>query len=88
MHVSVILEREDEALRKKADQAVGEIFEAAISMGGTLSSEHGIGLTKAKFLNLEVGRKEMAVMARIKRTLDPNKILNPGKFADDFADDK
>ncbi len=88
MHVNVMLEREDEALRKKADQAVGEIFEAAISMGGTLSSEHGIGLTKAKFLALEVGKKEMAIMARIKRTMDPNGILNPGKFADDFAGDR
>jgi len=82
LHVNVILEREDETLRKKADAAVAEIFEAAISLGGTLSAEHGIGMTKAKFLDTEIGRNEMAAMAAIKHTFDPNNILNPGKFAD------
>ncbi len=82
MHVNVILEREDEALGKKAEAAVSEILEAAISMGGTLSAEHGIGLSKARFLGMELGAKEMAVMARLKKALDPNGILNPGKFAD------
>jgi glycolate oxidase len=82
MHVNVMLERDEEALREKADAAVTEIFEAAISMGGTLSSEHGIGLAKAKFLDAELGHNEMAAMARIKRAFDPGNILNPGKFTD------
>ncbi len=82
LHVNVILEREDEELQKKAEEAVAEIFAAVISMGGTLSSEHGIGLTKARFLGMETGKREMAMMARIKRAFDPNGILNPGKFID------
>ena len=82
MHTNIILEREDEALRKKAEAAVMEIFMAAISMGGTLSAEHGIGMAKAKYLGAELGQNEMAAMARIKKTFDPNNILNPGKFAD------
>jgi glycolate oxidase len=83
--VNVMLEREDGRLLEKAEQAVAEIFAAAISLGGTLSAEHGIGLTKASYLGTEVGEKEMAVMARIKRTFDPNGILNPGKFIDASA---
>ncbi len=82
LHVNIILEREDEALRKKAEAAVTEIFEAVISMGGTLSAEHGIGLAKAKFLGMELGSNEMKVMTALKKTLDPNGILNPGKFID------
>ena len=82
MHTNIILEREDEALRKKAEAAVTEIFDAAISMGGTLSAEHGIGMAKAKYLGAELDQSEMAAMARIKKTFDPQNILNPGKFAD------
>ena len=88
LHVNVILEREDETLRKKADEAVSEIFAAVLSMGGTLSAEHGIGMTKAKFLGAELGGKEMAAMARIKKTFDPNNILNPGKFTDALWSDQ
>ncbi len=82
VHVNVMLEREDKALLEQAERAVAEIFDAAISLGGTLSAEHGIGLTKSKYLGVEVGEREIAVMARIKRAFDPNGILNPGKFID------
>jgi FAD/FMN-containing dehydrogenase len=82
VHVNVMLERDDEELNRKAEQAVAEIFAAAIALGGTLSSEHGIGLTKAKFLNIELSEKEISLMTRIKNLLDPNHILNPGKFLD------
>lgn len=80
LHVNVMLERDDEQLRKKADQAVEEIFAATVSLGGTLSAEHGIGLSKAKYLGLEVGRKEFALMSAIRTVFDPKGILNPGKF--------
>jgi glycolate oxidase subunit GlcD len=88
IHVNVILEHEDEALLTKAERAAAEIFEAAVSMGGTLSAEHGIGLTKARFLGVEVAEKERAVMSQIKKLFDPNGILNPGKFVDVLPDDK
>jgi glycolate oxidase subunit GlcD len=85
LHVNVILERDTEELREKAERAVEEIFAAVIEMGGTLSSEHGIGLTKAKFISAELGMKEMALMAQIKKAFDPHNILNPGKFTDAFS---
>jgi len=80
LHVNVMLERDDQELMKKAELAVSEIFAAAVSLGGTLSAEHGIGLTKMRYLGLEVGENEYKVMAAIKKILDPNNILNPGKF--------
>jgi len=87
VHVNIILEREDAALRKKAEAAITEVFKAVIEMGGTLSAEHGIGLAKARFLGVELGEKEMALMARLKKLFDPNNILNPGKFTDALSSD-
>ena len=55
------------------------IVEAAISMGGTATGEHGIGLGKRKFMTLEHGNS-LKVMRSIKNSLDPNGILNPGKI--------
>jgi D-lactate dehydrogenase (cytochrome) len=59
------------------------IVEAAISMGGTATGEHGIGIGKRKFMALEHGNS-LEVMRSIKNTLDPHGILNPGKI---FMDD-
>ena len=49
-------------------------------MGGTLSGEHGVGLTKAPYIHLELDQVEIEVMKKIKKVLDPNNILNPGKI--------
>ena len=57
----------------------GAIVEAAISMGGTATGEHGIGIGKRKFMTLEHGNSQK-VMLSIKKALDPHGILNPGKF--------
>jgi glycolate oxidase len=53
----------------------------AVSLGGTLTGEHGIGLSKARYMTLEHDPVEMSVMKKIKRILDPNNIMNPGKRA-------
>jgi glycolate oxidase len=57
------------------------LFRLALSLGGTLTGEHGIGLSKANYMTLEHDPVEMALMRKIKRTLDPNNIMNPGKRA-------
>jgi glycolate oxidase len=51
-----------------------------IELGGTLSGEHGIGIGKAPFMSAEHGAVAMKVMSGIKRSFDPNNILNPGKM--------
>jgi FAD/FMN-containing dehydrogenase len=51
-----------------------------MDFGGTLSGEHGIGLSKKRFLALEVAPNEMRLMKEMKRVFDPNGVLNPGKI--------
>lgn len=80
IHVNVLYDTEDESERSRADKAVEDIFKRVIALGGSISGEHGIGATKAKFLSWEVGDKEIALMRGIKRLLDPNNILNPEKI--------
>ena len=64
---------------------VEEVFELTIRLGGTLSGEHGIGITKAPYLGMEINALGVEVMKRIKRVFDPKGILNPGKI---FADEQ
>jgi glycolate oxidase len=51
-----------------------------VKLGGTLSGEHGVGVTKAPYVGLELGQGAINVMKRIKEVLDPNHILNPQKI--------
>jgi len=66
---------------KRMEAATAELFRLAIELDGTLTGEHGIGLSKAPFMTLEHDEVEMAVMRGLKRFFDPNNILNPGKMA-------
>jgi FAD/FMN-containing dehydrogenase len=77
IHTNIMI---DEADMPKAKAAVKDIFEATLRMGGSISGEHGIGLSKAAYLPMEVGPAALAAMKHIKRALDPNNILNPGKI--------
>jgi len=63
--------------------AAREIFEAAIALGGTLSGEHGIGVLKKQFMELDLGADALALMRRIKHAVDPLGIMNPGKVFPD-----
>ena len=56
------------------------IHRAALSLGGTVSSEHGIGLARAEYLQEQAGIEALQVMRSIKKALDPKGILNPGKM--------
>jgi glycolate oxidase len=60
--------------------AIEEIFETVVEMGGTLSGEHGIGMSKAPFMNIAFNEAELALFESIKKAFDPNNILNPGKM--------
>lgn len=84
IHTSLMINDKDEDEKKRADQAIEEIFKLTIKLGGTLSGEHGVGLTKAPYIDLELNQTTIEVMKKIKMALDPNHILNPGKI---FVDD-
>lgn len=77
IHTNIMFE---EAELPKAEIAVKEIFAATLRLGGSISGEHGIGLSKAAYLPMEQGPEAIAAMKRIKLALDPNTILNPGKI--------
>lgn len=60
-------------------EAAGELFTAALELGGTLTGEHGVGILKRRWLGDELGTDQLAVQREIKRVFDPRGILNPGK---------
>ncbi len=80
IHVNLMVNREDQEEYARAKGLVKEIFSHTLRMGGTISGEHGIGLTKAEYLPMEVGEAEMHLMKRLKAAFDPKNILNPGKI--------
>ena len=80
IHFNIMLDKRDEKALDKANAAVEELFRQTIAFGGTMSGEHGVGITKASYLDIEVGRSELALMKRVKAAFDPNGILNPGKI--------
>jgi glycolate oxidase len=84
LHVNVIVERDDPAQMRAARNAVGKLFETALRMGGTLSGEHGIGITKADHLAEELDATALYVTAAVKRVLDPDGLMNPNKILTDL----
>jgi glycolate oxidase len=80
IHFNIILDRRDRELLANAESAVEELFKQTIALGGTISGEHGVGITKAPYIGMEIGIQEIALMKRIKALFDPNGILNPGKI--------
>lgn len=80
IHVNVMIDKKVEGEQEKADRAIEDIFAAALKLGGTMSGEHGVGITKAPYITLELDPAAVAYMKTIKKALDPNNILNPGKI--------
>jgi glycolate oxidase len=80
IHVNVMYNAENPEEAAKAKTAVNDIFRTVMALGGTLSGEHGIGLTKAPYLSMELDPVSIALMKKIKHLFDPNNILNPGKI--------
>lgn len=80
LHVNVMTDDKNAEEYNRAKKAVHALFEATLRLGGSLSGEHGIGVTKAPFLPMEVGDKAIGIMKGIKGVFDPNNILNPGKL--------
>jgi len=80
IHVNVMTDLSDPKRREDAEAAVGEVFSLVIRLGGTISGEHGIGLSKAPYLRMELSDVEIELMKRVKAAFDPLGIMNPGKI--------
>ena len=65
---------------KRAEQAFAAVIALALRLGGTITGEHGVGIVKAPFLVDQIGPDVLEISRRIKATLDPQNILNPGKL--------
>ncbi len=81
VHVNILRGNLDEGLWQKERITVTEkLFRLVVSLGGTLSGEHGIGVTKKPFMPLVASKAELELSRRLKRAFDPKGILNPGKI--------
>lgn len=77
IHVNFMAQQEHDPA---VERAVEELFKRVVERGGTISGEHGIGITKAPYLGIEVGETERSLMRKIKTVFDPHNVLNPGKI--------
>lgn len=80
LHVNFMTDSQDKEKMHRVEEAVEKLFDLTISLGGTLSGEHGIGTTKSRFLEKEIGRTGIEFMKKIKEAFDPAGIINPGKI--------
>jgi len=79
-HLTLLVDMSDADEVKRAKALSERLVERALAMDGTCTGEHGVGQGKIKYLEAEHGPAALAVMASIKRALDPENILNPGKI--------
>jgi glycolate oxidase len=82
LHPTFLCDERNKDEIERVHTAFREIFEKAIALGGTITGEHGVGLAKKEFLEKFAGKTSLDVMRALKRTLDPNHVLNPGKIFD------
>ena len=83
IHFNIMLDKKNQDDLKKAEAAIDTLFEYTLELGGTISGEHGVGITKAPYITKEIGPAELKLMKKIKKIFDPNGILNPGKIFPD-----
>jgi D-lactate dehydrogenase len=80
LHVNLMYDPADPAQNERAHAAMSGVFALTLSLGGTLSGEHGIGLAKREFMTRAIDAPTLATMRAIKAAFDPDGILNPGKL--------
>jgi D-lactate dehydrogenase len=80
LHVNLMYDPADPAQNARAHAAMAHVFALTLSLGGTLSGEHGIGLAKRDFMPQAVDAPTLAMMRAVKAAFDPDGILNPGKL--------
>jgi len=80
IHVNIMTDKNNIEEYKRAKDSVKDIFEATLRLGGTISGEHGIGLTKAGYIGMELSHLSIGLMKAIKKVFDPKGIMNPGKI--------
>jgi glycolate oxidase len=86
LHVNIIKgTMTDDNWKTEVPKGIREIFELTVSLKGTLSGEHGIGLVQKNYMDIAFSKVHLELMERIKAVFDPNNILNPGKIFPDAS---
>ena len=82
LHPTFLTDERNAPEMARVEKAMHEIFDYALALGGTITGEHGVGLAKKTFLPQQLGDASLGLLRQLKRTLDPQDILNPGKIFD------
>jgi len=82
LHPTFLTDERNAEEMHRVEAALKEIFARALELGGTITGEHGVGLAKKPFLRRQLGDASYGLLRQIKRTLDPDNLLNPGKIFD------
>ena len=80
IHCNIMYDKRKNKEATLAKIAIDELFNYTLKLGGTITGEHGVGITKKKYLSLEIGQSEIKIMKSIKKVFDPKNILNPKKI--------
>jgi D-lactate dehydrogenase len=80
IHVNLLVNPDDPEEMHRAEACLDSIFSLVLSLDGTLSGEHGVGIAKRPYVDREIDQTTMAVMKKVKTIFDSNDILNPGKL--------
>jgi glycolate oxidase/D-lactate dehydrogenase len=79
LHVNLLYDKKNREEEERAERAVDEVFEITLRYNGSITGEHGVGLTKRKFLEYQFGPVGMEILRGIKKVFDPKNLFNPGK---------
>ncbi len=80
IHTNLMVDPEDAEEMKRAETVLDRIFKRVVELGGTISGEHGIGLSKKPFMHYQFSPVELELFRSIKKVFDPDNLLNPGKI--------
>ncbi|MBF0516442.1 MAG: FAD-binding protein [Nitrospirae bacterium] len=80
IHVNIMTDKSDKQSYEEAEKLVRKTFKLTLELGGSISGEHGIGLTKSKYIDMELDSVNLEIMRGVKRLFDTKNILNPGKI--------
>ncbi len=80
IHVNIMYNTKDRSESKRALKAMNDLFKVCLRLGGSITGEHGVGITKQAYLEKQVGKDAMELFKKIKAVFDPYNILNPGKM--------
>jgi glycolate oxidase len=83
IHVNIMFNKDDSDEAKRARQALQEVLRLTLDLRGTLSGEHGVGISKKPYIGMEIAPPALELMRKVKKAFDPNGILNPGKIFDE-----